>query len=463
MPRRGSFAGAFAALAVFAGGASAQLAGTDLRVQLVGAPVSESLPLEATAPPSDVAPPYAARPELNAEPTLLAGWDDGFVLRSPDRRFALRITGQVQADYRWYADAADLADVSGFVLRRARFGLEATLFRHYEFRFLPEFGVGQPRIMDAFLNVRYVDAVQFTAGKFKQPFSYEQLIQDRFTPLMERSLLDALVPARDIGVMVHGQNLPGGLLDYGVAVSNGVQNGDADTNESKDVNARVAVRPFARREGVPLRRLQVGLSGGWGVQDEPASPNTLRTPAGVAFFRFDGDALADGVRARLSPEVAYFLGPFGVAAQYFYMEQEFRPGRGERVRVPFDGFYVMTSYLVTGEERTGYSQQIAPNRPFDPTRGCRGPGAWEIVGRVSRLAAGGAVFAPGAERLADPDDFSNAATELTLGLNWYLNRWARVQFNWEHAWFDRPVRLGPGSAGRLSGQDTVMARMQFIF
>jgi len=31
---------------------------------------------------------------------------------------------------------------------------------------------------------------------------------------------------------------------------------------------------------------------------------------------------------------------------------------------------------------------------------------------------------------------------MTLGYNWYFNKWVRMQFNWEHAWFDDPVQLG---------------------
>ena len=185
----------------------------------------------------------------------------------------------------------------------ARFGLEATLFQYYEFRFLPDFGQGQTRIQDGYLNIHWWDAFQITSGKFKQPFSYEQLIQDRFTPFMERSLIDQLVPQRDLGLMFHGQNLFQGVLDYGLSVSNGEQNGDADTNESKDVNGRVAIRPFARWEENPLRRLQFGMSGGWGIENEPANPNLLRTPVGVQFFKFNSNVRADGVRSRLSPEL----------------------------------------------------------------------------------------------------------------------------------------------------------------
>src|SRR5205085_12366547 len=65
---------------------------------------------------------------------------------------------------------------------------------------LPDFGLGQARVQDAYLNVHYWDAFQVEAGKFKQPFSYEQLIQDRFVPTLERSLIDQLVPQRDVGV-----------------------------------------------------------------------------------------------------------------------------------------------------------------------------------------------------------------------------------------------------------------------
>jgi hypothetical protein len=44
-----------------------------------------------------------------------------------------------------------------------------------------------------------------------------------------------------------------------------------------------------------------------------------------------------------------------------------------------------------------------------------------------------------------------------------LNKLVRFQFNGEHAWFDTPVRLGPGTAGLLKFQDTLMTQPQFIF
>lgn len=416
------------------------------------------------APKADPGPGEKAAPKA----TPVAGWDDMFYLRSADKRFSLRFTGQVQADYRDVLNPGDTSDIDTFVVRRARMGLEATLFENYEFRFLTDFGNGQTRLVDGYLNVHYWDPFQFTAGKFKQPFSYEQLAQDRFTPFVERSIIDQLVPARDIGVMVHGQKLFDDVLDYGLSVSNGVQNGDVDTNKAKDGTARVAVRPFAWLEDSPLRRLQLGAAVNGGYQFEPINPPVLRTPASVPFFRFNSTVIADGRRVRFSPELVYFYGPFGFATQYFRMDQRVRPAAGGApstlsIDVPFEGFYVQATYLLTGEERVSYSQAIDPLRPFDPRPGRMGPGAWEAVARVSKLNVGDVVFAPGNARLADPAAVSNEATELTVGFNWYLNKWVRTQFNYEHAWFGRPVRLGPGPRGLFTQHDTIQGRLQFIF
>jgi phosphate-selective porin OprO/OprP len=414
----------------------------------------------------------------------LAGWSEkrGFYLRSADDRFNLRVTGQIQADYRAFLDERDYTDIDSFLVRRARLGIEADMFTYYEFRLLPDFSNRQSPtspattvIQDAYLNVHYWDAFQVEAGKFKQPCSYEQLIQDRFVPTLERSMIDQLVPQRDEGIMVHGKKLFGDRFDYQLSVSNGEINGDYDTNKLKDFNWRVVARPLNDADEWPLLRgLQFGMSGTTGLEQEPMNPPVLRTPATVLWFQFNSGARADGIRNRWSPELVYFFGPLGFASQYYHENQQIRPaftGPGSlfRVDLPFDGYYFMLTYLLTGEERTTYSMPIAPLRPYEPLHPFAGPGAWELVARMSRLVMGDEVFkafpAGGGTvvRLANPVGNSPGATELTLGFNWYLNAWVRAQFNWEHAWFDDPVRLAPGPQGLLAHQDSLIMRFQVIF
>ncbi|HKB06280.1 MAG TPA: porin [Gemmataceae bacterium] len=405
--------------------------------------------------------PPAAAPAI----PFLAGWDEktGFALRSADDRFLLRITGQIQADYRYYADEADTTDIPTFLVRRARLGIESTVLRYYEFRLLPDFGQGQARIQDAYLNVHYWDALQFEAGKFKQPFSYEQLIQDRFVPTLERSLIDQLVPARDVGLMGHGQNLLDGRLDYGASVYGGVINGDADTDRNKEVAGRIAARPL-RDFGLPdwAAAIQLGIAGTYGEDRGVLGPTVLRTPAGVPWLQFAADVRPDGLRTRCSPELVYVYGPAALAAQYFAEDQELRRPPGPVVAVSYRGGYVLATCLLTGEERTSLSQPIAPLLAFDPVDGCFGPGAWELVARVSWLEVD-ADDRRGFAQLLDPARAATRATEVTTGFNWYWNRWVRMQLNWEHARFNKSVRLGTGPGGRRDHQNTLLARFQVIF
>ncbi len=46
-----------------------------------------------------------------------SGWDDGFFIQSADKQHTLRITGQIQTDYRQFLNEHDTTDVSTFLLR----------------------------------------------------------------------------------------------------------------------------------------------------------------------------------------------------------------------------------------------------------------------------------------------------------------------------------------------------------
>jgi phosphate-selective porin OprO and OprP len=393
----------------------------------------------------------------------------GFYIQSPDKVFSLRITGQVQADYREYLNTKDRTDIDTFLLRRARFGLEATLGKYWEFRFLPDFGNGTTIIQDAYMNVHYWDCFEFEVGRFKQPISYEQLIQDRYVPTLERSLMDQLVPARDLGAMIHGEQIFDNRLDYAISLSNGEINGNSvDLNNHKDLDARVSIRPL-NDESLPewLHYFGIGVSGGFGIEQEPMSPATLRMPDTVPFFNFNSTVRADGLRTRLCPELYYYVGPFGFLAQYYDQHQDLRPnstGPGYKylTDVPFTGYTLLSTLLLTGETRTTWSEQLKPLRDFDPRAPLTHPGAWELVARVSRLDVGD-VFNPGNSQLANPAKNSNEAMDVTVGFNWYFNAWVRMQFNYEHDMFGQPVLLGTTAANELKSQDSLFTRFQVIF
>jgi phosphate-selective porin OprO and OprP len=105
------------------------------------------------------------------------------------------------------------------------------------------------------------------------------------------------------------------------------------------------------------------------------------------------------------------------------------------VRVPTGGYFVQAGYILTGEtirDRT----LIDPLRPFDLRPGHFGLGAFEVTARFSQLQLGRQVFTHG---IADPNLWTNNAQMVDVGFNWYLNKFLKVYFDWEHAMFGNPV------------------------
>ncbi len=439
----------------------------------------------ASAAPAD--PPAGGGTSGAAENFI--GWNNGFFLQSPDRTCSLRITGQIQADYRGFLDPVDSSSTANplvagspitgspdtFLVRRARLGIEATMANYYEFRLLPDFAGSTvaKSITDAYMNVHYWDECQFEIGKFKQPFSYEDLIQDRYVPTMERSMLDQLCPQRDEGAMIHGERLFCGRFDYAFAVSNGDPNDSSiDDNNDKDFNARAVIRPFYDLDADSiLHGWQIGLAGSIGVENDAVSttsstPPIITTPATATWFAYNSGVLANGARHRISPELVYFYRSLGFAAQYYHQDQNLQASSTKPiVNVPIDAYYMMATFLLTGEQRTEYSQQIEPLRAFDPSAPLASPGAWELVLRVDRMEVGQQAFSgatPLASNTGITNRSSNEALEETTGVNWYLTKWSRAQLNWEHANFAGPVQIG-NMKKALTEEDTLYTRFQVIF
>ena len=420
-----------------------------------------------------------------------SGMDDVFTIRPDNGLHTLRITGQIQADFHDYPRHGDTTDIDEFLLRRARLGIEGDVFKFYEFRILSDFGNGKVVMQDCFLNIHYWDEFQFMAGKFKEPVSYEELVQDRFVPTVERSMIDQIVPARDVGAMIHGYRLFNDQVDYAFGAFNGEINGDMDTNKIADFAGRIVWRPL-NYSSLPdyLHLLQIGISGTAGKEQEQLSltgvnNETIRTPGGVPWLTFEKNDYANGIRTRVVPEFTYFYEQFGFMAEYMRMDQQIQSGTPEVVTtkttvkgktvttkhvindnpedIRFDGYMFTASYLLTGEKRTTYSEILRPLRPFNPAHPLSNPGAWEVLVRVSHLQVAPSIFEPGAaSQLASPNGNSDAATELTVGFNWYLNSLVRMQFNWEHAWFQQPLLLGPPST-YFRQTDAVLTRLQLIF
>jgi phosphate-selective porin OprO/OprP len=109
------------------------------------------------------------------------------------------------------------------------------------------------------------------------------------------------------------------------------------------------------------------------------------------------------------------VGPWSAQGEYFLANVDRRDGGN----VNFQGWYVQTAYVLTGESRnysasSGKFERFTPSRPVSDG----GPGAWQLAARLSEVDLNDGAITGGKER------------NLTLGVNWFLEPTLRLSLNY---------------------------------
>jgi len=414
--------------------------------------------------------------------TVSAG-ADGFALKSTDNAFQLKLRGVLQADGRFFFEDEDrlapnttVGDT--YLLRRVRPILEGTVFKIFDFRFMPDFAGGRTVIQDAWLDGRFLPWLQLRGGKFKTPFGIERLQSATAIRFVERALPNNLVPNRDIGVELHG-DFGQGIVSYSLAWLNGVNDGrssedfgDVDNNIDKDLAARIFAHPFLQSDFVPLQGLGLGFAVSYvDARGSITSPNLpdYRTSGQQRFFSYRTSAtnpasntFADGERLRLSPQGYYYYGPWGLLAEYVTVSQVVDRAVGATIReedLHHDAWQIAGSYVLTGEEST--YKGVKPARPFSIENGHWG--AFEIKARYSELDLDEDSFAGGADSFADPATAAEQAAAWAVGFNWYLNQNVKFVVDYEHTLFDGGGGGTADSPRDREDENVVLSRVQIAF
>jgi phosphate-selective porin OprO/OprP len=407
----------------------------------------------------------AAEAKAKTAPKFSIG-DKGLSISSADTNFSMQLKGLLQVDSRTFFNDDGNAINDGFLLRRARPILQGTVFRDFDYLFVPDFGgSGSPQIYDAYLNYRYNPALQLRAGKFKVPVGLEQLQADRDTLFSERALPTGLVPNRDVGFQLHGE-LYNGVLSYAAGIFNGVgdgrNSGNTDFEDNKSFAGRVFAQPWKSSSIAALQGLGVGVGGSYEDLQRPAVvglPNNggYSTPAQQQFFSYRADVAAAGNHWRISPQAYYFFGPFALLGEYVLSDQEVaRPGFAN-AHLDNTGWQIAGGWVLTGED-AGFTG-VTPRRPFNPREG--GWGALQLVLRYSELNLDRDAFGT----FADPAVSARTAQEYAIGFNWYLNRNIRFNTSFSHINFVGGGGAGISAPASVTRQDenVLFTRIQLAF
>lgn len=400
---------------------------------------------------------------------------EGFKFEDEDKEFLLRFRGVLQMDAKWYEQAGQQPVDSGFYLPRVRFYFDGHVTKPVEYQLSLQRGNSSLDVLNAFLNLNYDERFQFRVGRFKTPFTYEFYKYNAYRLLMpERSLFAVnFAGNRQLGMMGWGEMFDQ-RLEYNVGVFDGPRNSYQDYNASKDVMSLINFKPFLLREGSILQNWNIGGSVDYGYQGQgPDRPDVLRTSvnassanlasnsatneSGVPFLAFNPNVREQGMRQLWELHSALYYKGLSLLSAWDSGIESYAKNGAYPVSVPVSGYFVQAAYLVTGETLKGPAV-IDPIHPFNLKAGKFGLGAFEPTARYSYLSLGNQVFTYG---LADPNLWSNTASMVDVGLNWYLNKFVKIYFDWEHAMFGSPVYYAPGHWQKTS--DMYWIRFQLYF
>lgn len=169
----------------------------------------------------------------------------------------LRLSGYLQGGFRW-DENADPATT--FYLHRARISLTGDAAQEkIDYRLQVDMA-GSPKICDLYFRYKPMKALNIELGQFKIPFSYEnencgpttvEFIEYSYiTTYLARNnaRYDGIAATgRDIGFQVYGGFIERegyNIINYNLGVFNGNGINVKDHNSSKDLIARLVIKPF---------------------------------------------------------------------------------------------------------------------------------------------------------------------------------------------------------------------------
>ncbi len=412
------------------------------------------------------------QPKKTSKDATKGKFFEGFKWETEDSEYQLQFHNETQLDIRAYGQPhLDPVNQVGFYIPRMRMIFNGFLTKPIEYNISINKGLGNLDLLDAYLNFNYDPRFQVRFGRFRSPFTYDwYALSNQFLLTPERSVFAINYGYnRNFAAMLHGE-LCDERLDYALAVANGPRNSYFDENSGKDVLAYLNCRPFGKSEYFEaLQHLNLGGSLANGVQDQAPLPVNFRTSANAtesagtleavpSFLVLNDNVTEYGLKQLGELHAAYYYHSLSVIGAWDtgFNTYGFTTQPGQ-VHLPTSGYHVQFGYFLTGEQVTRRTF-VDPLQPFDLRSGKCGPGAFEVQARFDHFQVSEAVFAEG---LADGSQWTNSVDTVDAGFNWYLTKYVKLDFDWQHSMYQDPVQYRPGGVHRTS--DLFWFRSQVYF
>jgi phosphate-selective porin OprO/OprP len=381
----------------------------------------------------------------------------GLVFSSPDGKYQFAINAQVNVDADGFGhDGGTLQDQIQDRLIRPTFSGRAG---NASFRITPELGgssAASASIVDAYVEYKVSDPLQFRFGKFKSPIGLERLQADPDVLWTERGHSTNLVPNRDVGYLAFG-TLASGAVEYQVGELDGAADGvnfNNDVDNRKDLVYRVFTTPFAQSDIVWLQGFGIGYAGTDGNHLGNTTNTQLpayKTPGQQTFFKYAANVFSSGKETRSNPEAYFYLSNFSLLADYVEEKQAVRLGAAT-ANLKNRALDVSGSWIITGEPAS-FKGGVKPYHDFNLNGS--GWGAWELTARYGYTDVDNAAFTGGFASLSSS---ASKATSTGFGVAWYLSQNLKLLAD-----FDKTRFVGGSAKGNRPDETFTSGRVQFRY
>jgi phosphate-selective porin OprO and OprP len=289
---------------------------------------------------------------------------------------------------------------------------------------------------DVYIQVRDLPLLgNVRVGHYKECFGLEDLTSDNYTTFMERSLDDegTFCPGRNNGIMAYNWT-ENQRATWAIGTFTNQTGFDQPPTFvfdqwGLDLPMRVTCLPWYDEASGGRGLLHTGL--GYVYRSAPNKTMTFATRPESGFAPSVVNMTLNGLNdvQVIGTEAAIVYGPLSLQSEFFASNADFQNGTSNR----FYGTYAFVSYFLTGENRPynrkmGVFDRVRPYENFFHVRTCddnvvTGRGAWEVAYRFSYIDMLDGLTVKGA----------GLATDHTFGVNWYLNPYTKVMFNYVHS------------------------------
>lgn len=325
-----------------------------------------------------------------------------------------------------------------FNFRRMRIGVKGDLTDNMFYKYEGEFAGGDSTsYRDAiigFKEVPFLNTVIF--GNHKRPYGLDHLNSSRHNVFIERPFIVEAFnqDSRRMGISSNGVSEDQSWnwrFGYWNQVLTQIASGYIGDKYQGEFAARIAKTAWYDESSGGRGWAHFAVAGSAGAPDGFGAPTGARyrtRPEARSTSRWLNTGNISGANANylVGLETAFNVGQFNFTGEYMRVNVDRLDSVGEDVAL--EGYYGQVSYFLTGEHRvwerkTGTLGRVKPLENFFTVRDCdcniqRGWGAWEVAARYSYAD------------LTDQDVIGGEGESLTIGLNWYWNSYARMQFNY---------------------------------